>query len=70
MPDNNQNNNNQDTNNQNNQNNTGQPVSQSKSVVLGCDSNNEQDSECQNTVKSILTATGDWAKYKESKKTK
>ena len=54
--------NNQDTNqnnqNQQNQNGTGQAVSQSKSVVLGCDSNNEQDSKYQNAVKSILEQAG------------
>ena len=64
MPDNNQNNNSQNTNNQNNQNqqnnnqNSAGAVSQSKSVVLGCDSNDVNDSECQNTVKGILEQAG------------
>lgn len=57
-----QNNNNQDNNNQNNQNNnqngTGQPVSQSKDVILGCDRNDVDDAGCQNKVKSVLEQAG------------
>ena len=56
--DNNQTDNNQDNNQQNNDTNTNQPVSNSKNVVIGCDSNNENDSKCQTTVQQVLESAG------------
>ena len=57
---NNQNNNqnNQNNNQNDNQNNTGQLVSQSKEVILGCDRNQVDDAGCQNKVKSVLEQGG------------
>ena len=54
----NNNQNNQNNNQNDNQNNTGQLVSQSKEVILGCDRNQVDDAGCQNKVKSVLEQGG------------